>query len=328
MIIEELLNKYDLFHSSIIDDGKVKFNINYLPMGNVYISLVALINEEEKKYTIDTIDDDNFKYFCLPKILECFFSKNPNIHIRKIMGNSNQGTLVIQREDLCDCLIIRNCSTKIMNLAEDMYSSFCQINKEKDDSILIFDANRLYENYIKYNLLFDYAKYRKIIFKDAGEINKDNIFLLNIARYVYSFDDSSDLFNDVKNSFNDNDKVEEACEAFKANDYSDDNIYSKILLLAEFEMNNDVLIRSNGLIIEEADKAIAQGIEYFDDRYLSYWTNKQQELQDEELRKIALGFIEAYGIKEEVSSSLVNPNNHDKLLITTIKNIKNQKIVK
>ena len=69
-MVEELLNKYDLYHSSVISGGKIKFNINYLPDGNVYISLVALINDEEKKETFDTVDDEYFKNYYLPNILQ------------------------------------------------------------------------------------------------------------------------------------------------------------------------------------------------------------------------------------------------------------------
>ena len=99
-MVEELLNKYDLYHSSVISGGKIKFNINYLPDGNVYISLVALINDEEKKETFDTVDDEYFKNYYLPKILQRFFSKNVIVNIRKIMGSSSQGTIIIQRDDL------------------------------------------------------------------------------------------------------------------------------------------------------------------------------------------------------------------------------------
>ena len=85
-MVEELLSKYDLYHSSIINGGKIKFNINYLPEGNIYISLVALINDEEIKYSFDILDDDNFKNVYLPKIIQRFLSKNVKVQIRKIMG--------------------------------------------------------------------------------------------------------------------------------------------------------------------------------------------------------------------------------------------------
>ena len=330
MIMDELLNKYDIYHSSIINGGKIKFNINYLPAGNIYVSLVALINNVEKKYTADFLDNDEFKNIYLPKILEYFFSKNNHIHIRKIMGNSKQGTLVVQREDLSDSLIIRNCSIKVMEIVETVYKSYTYLNTDKTDSTIVFDENSFqYDNYLKYNILFDYAKYKRIIIDDSGEIDKDILFLLNIARYAYSIEgvELSKALDEVKKIFEDNDKVAETCDLFKTNDYSDDSIFSRILTLAEFEKNNDTLILNNKVAVEEADKACKEGINYFDNSFITYWTNKLKEYEKSgniELQNICKDYIES----RDLSSNTFNTpkiSYEDRNLIARLKRISEEK---
>ena len=128
-MLEELLEKYDLLHSSIICGGKEKLNINYILDGKVYISLVALIKGEEKKFSYDFDDNDNFKNFVVPKILERFISKNVSIEIRRIMGSDSVGTLVVERKDGKDSLIIRNCSKEVMDFAEYFLNSLLKVNE-------------------------------------------------------------------------------------------------------------------------------------------------------------------------------------------------------
>ena len=332
MIMEELLNKYDVYHSSIVNGGKIKFNINYLPLGNVYISLVALINGEEKKYTVDFLDDNDFKNVYLPKILEHFFSKNKEVHIRKIMGNSTHGTLVVQREDLSDCLIIRNCSIKTMNLVESIYKSYTYINADKVDASLLFDENSFqYDNYLKYNIIYDYSKYRRILFNEKGEIDKDLLFLLNIARYAYSIETIplKESLDEVEKIFEGNEKVVETCDLFQANDYSDDSIFSRILSLAEFEKHNDTLILNNKEIVEEADKACKEGINYFDDSFVKYWNKKFKEYEkskNKESQDICKAFIDSHDLSDNTFTVPVYANNgKDKELISKIKEINKNK---
>ena len=331
-MMEELLNKYDIYHSSIVNGGKIKLNINYLPLGNVYISLVALIDDDEKKYTIDFVDNDDFKNIYLPKILEYFFSKNRDVHIRKIMGNSNQGTMVVQREDLLDCLIIRNCSLQTMELVEALHNAFMFLNKNRVDSTIIFDEkNNQYENYLKYNVLYDYSKYKRILLDDSGEIDKDILFLLNIARYAYSIDhvELMEALEEVEKIFEGNEKVAETCDLFQANNYSDDSIFSRILNLAEFEKNNDDTISENKLIVDEIDKAYEQGIGYFDSNYFDYWTKKQEEYAkagNEQLSIICKELLSYHDLSNRLLSfpeTKVMPK--DKEIISSIKEISNRK---
>lgn len=331
-MVEELLSKYDLYHSSVISGGKIKFNINYLPEGSVYISLVALINGEEKKQSLDTIDDDNFKNYYLPKILERFFSKNIKVQIRKIMGNSEQGTIIIQRNDLKDSLIIRNCSVSVMELAELLQKCYSYISNYRVDSMIIFNDEYLkYDNYIKYNVLFDYASYKNKVYNGSQEIENDSLLLLNIARYAYTFEElnSDDVWEEVKKSFTDNEKVIELCDLFKSNDYSEENDYTKSLCLAEFEKNNDMLIQVNELAVDEAVNACNQGVTFFDNSFIDYFSNKQKEYEDnanEELQAIAIDYLDCRDLFENVTYlSKENTNKSDNVIVSKIKKIKEEK---
>ena len=331
-MVEELLSKYDLYHSSVISGGKIKFNINYLPEGSVYISLVALINGEEKKQSLDTIDDDNFKNYYLPKILERFFSKNIKVQIRKIMGNSEQGTIIIQRNDLKDSLIIRNCSVSVMELAELLQKCYSYISNYRVDSMIIFNDEYLkYDNYIKYNVLFDYASYKNKVYNGSQEIENDSLLLLNIARYAYTFEElnSDDVWEEVKKSFTDNEKVIELCDLFKSNDYSEENDYTNVLCLAEYEKNNDMLIQVNDLAVDEAVNACNQGVTFFDNSFIDYFSNKQKEYEDnanEELQAIAIDYLDCRDLFENVTYlSKENTNKSDNVIVSKIKKIKEEK---
>ncbi len=333
MMVEELLNRYDLYHSSIISGGKIKLNINYLPDGNVYVSLVALINDEEKKYTLDTLDDDNLKNYYLPKIVQTFLAKNVKVQIRKIMGNSNQGTIIVQRRDLKDSLIIRNCSVEVMDLIELLAECYRYISNINTDSMIIFNEDyRAYDNYIKYNILFDYAKYKKNLFGEATELTQDQLLVLNIARYAYSLEEAEveDIWEEVKKSFADNTKVIEICDLFKSLDYNDENEYTRALVLAEYEKNNDMLIQSNDVIEGEALEACINNVRFFDNSYLDYWNNKQKEYEssaENELQAICIDFINARDLFEEVKAvaPVLPKNNKDKILVSKIKKIKEEK---
>ena len=335
MMVEELLEKYDLYHSSILNGGKIKLNINYLPEGNIYISLVALINDDEKKYTMDALDNDDFINYYLPKILQRFFSKNVKVQIRKIMGNSEQGTIIIQRKDLKDSLIIRNCSIRVMEIVDLLHDCFRYISNERNDSMIIFDEGyREIDNYIKYNILFDYAKYKRAIYDETNNIYSEDLLFLNIARYAFTFDDLEvdDVWEEVKKCFNGNNKVIEICDLFKTNDFNEINIYSKALALAEYEKNNDMLIQCNQTIVDEAFKACNENVKFFDDSYLDYWINKQVEYEmvaSEELQAICIDFIDAHdlfsNVEYETPVKEKGKNNNDKVLISKIKKIKDDK---
>ena len=331
-MVEELLNKYDLYHSSVISGGKIKFNINYLPGGNVYISLVALINDDEMKATVDAVDDDDFKNFYLPKIIQRFFSKNVLVKIRKIMGNSTQGTIIIQRNDLKDSLIIRNCSIDVMNMVELLHNCFNYISNHKVDSLILFDeAYRQTDNYIKYNILFDYAYYKNKVFNNTYELDKDELLLLNIARFAYTYDDLDieNVWDEVKKTFPENERVIELCEEFKKNDYKEDNAYTRALTLAEYEKNNDMLIQSNRYIVEEADRACKTGLNFFNNSYLLYWADKQKESKreaNEGLEAICIDFVDAHDLfKGSRHIEKAAPKKSNKDLISRIKQIKEEK---
>lgn len=312
-MIEKLLKKYDLYHSSIINGGNLKFNINYLPGEKIYISLVLSYNDKDEKYSLDLDNSNDFKNIYLPKIVERFLSKNIKVILRKVMGNIDQGTLIIQRSDLKDYLIIRNCKKDIMDFVELLQKCFNYMSNTKNDSMVIFkEEYRDYDDYMKYNILYDYAIYKSGLYDD-NNISQDNLLILNIARFAYSNEDK-DVWDNIKKSYIDNDKVFKICNGFKNNNFDRENIYTKSLILAEFEKNNDVLIHSNKTAVNEAMEAVKNNISYFDKNFLEYWRNKQQEYSkttNEEKEAISIDFLKsvdaskARNKKNDVISKLI-----------------------
>jgi len=322
-VIEELLEKYDLYHSSIICGGNVKFNINYLPGGKIYISLIFLYREKEEKYSCDLDDNHEFRNIFLPKIVERFLAKNVKVAVRKIMGKADQGTLIIQRSSLKDYLIIRNCKKDVMDFIELLHKCFNYMSNTKNDSMIIFNEEyRDYDDYMKYNILFDYAVYKNNYYNGKNEVNDDELLLLNIARYAYSFEED-DIWGKIKNDYKDNKNVSNICDSFMNCRFDINNSYTKALTLAEFEKNNDILIHSNEVAINEALDAVKNKISYFDDNFLDYWREKQLEYYkstDEEKQAISIDFINSIDTNKsksnrDVISELIKIKNEKKLNI-------------
>lgn len=351
-MLMDLLNEYDLYHSSIINGGKVKLNINYLYDGKVYVSLLALINGEEKKSSYDFEVDEEFSSYVLPKILQRFIVKNPGINKRRIMGNKKYGTVIVQRKDALDSLVIRNCSIEVMDMVDNFNISMNEINSINPllDSTIIFEENthQDYDNYLKYNIIFDYANYRTNFFKEIfydsmSEINKrveeddnkEQMLLLNIARYAYTFEgNEGNVWEDIKKSYPDNEKVSGICDSFASLNYAEDNLYVKALVLAEYEKNNDYLLHSNTPIVEEALTACEQSVSFFNNSYERYWNDREKyyaSILDGNHQAICIDFIDAYDINENKHIEAKNRidytkslNNDD--LIDKLKNIRNEKL--
>ena len=285
---EELLREYDLFHTTLIYGGVIKFNINYLNNKKVYVSLVGLINNVETNSRYDFDNDEEFKSFVLPKIIERFLSKNYGIKSRRIMGNDENGTLIVDRNDGKDTLVIRNCSKEVMNVVDKFISalnSLNDVNYYHSNKIIIDEnSNEVYENYIKYNLLFDYAYYRNNYLKSnsslASDIEKsikdedddstNKLLVLNIARYAYMFEGNQkeNLWDEIKETYKDKEAVKKICDAFKDIENQEDPKYKDALVLAEFEKNNDQFLHTSDHILELAEEAVREGVNFFDDSYV------------------------------------------------------------
>ncbi len=351
-MLEELLSKYDLAHSSIISGGKVNFNINFLLDNKVYISINNLINNIEKKSPFDFSNNENFINFDLPKIFQRFISKNPSLNIRKIMANDSQGTIVLERKDGKDSLVVRNCTIKIMILIDKLLSSYnniSNVDKTKQDAILFTESSYNYfNNYIKYNIIFDYANYRVSYFKstnnkvietnvkkafDDNETNNDSndLLILNIARYAYTFNTlNNNIWDEIIEKYKDNEKVIEICNIFKNEKFEEYTIYNKSLLLAEYEKDNDILLNNEELAVEEALEACNKNINYFDDSYLKWWDEKQEHyssILDRAREAICLEFKDSYGVNNRKNKEDGNMEKEDKKesLISKFKEIKRQK---
>lgn len=319
-MIEKLLKKYDLYHSSIISLGNVKFNINYLPGEKIYISLVLSYCDKEQKYSLDMDNSDDFKNIYLAKIVERFLSKNVKVNVRTIMGNATQGTLIIQRHDLKDYLIIRNCKKDVMDFVLLLQKCFNYMSNTKNDSMILFNEEyRDYDDYMKYNILFDYAMYKNALYDGKDEVKDDELLLLNIARYAYSFEEDN-IWENIKSIYKDNKNVCDICDQFKNLNFEEENIYTKALVLAEFEKNNDILIHSNEVAVNEALEAVKNNVNYFDENFIDYWRAKQLEYYkttDEEKQAVSIDFLKT------VDSSKIKTKKLD--IISKLKEIKENK---
>lgn len=350
-MVEELLNKYDLLHASLICGGKVTFNINFLNDDKVYISLVVLFNNEEEKYSYDFINDEEFQKFVLPKIFQRFLTKNVSINIRKIMGNDSFGTLIVQRKDLKDSLVLRNCSLDNMDLLELLYESLqdiSNVNLSLDSKIIFYeDTHQQYDDYIKYNIAFDYADYKTKFFgenddsyvkqyaKENEDLNdSDELLILNIARYAYTFEnlEFKNVWEEIEENYKDNEKVLEICSLFKKNNIEEENIYTKALILAEYEKNNDLFLHYNDAVVEEAMEACNKLVNFFTSSYLTYWNSKAkyyESILDSKRQAICIDFVDAYDLKNKKHVDLKNKLSDSpkgKSVIEKLKKIRDEKV--
>lgn len=350
-MVEELLNKYDLLHASLICGGKVTFNVNFLNDNKVYVSLVVLFNKEEKKYSYDFINDEEFQKFVLPKIFQRFLSKNVSVNVRKVMGNDSYGTLIVQRKDLKDSLILRNCSLDNMDLLELLSLSLKEISNVNLslDSKIIFnkDTHQQYDDYMKYNIAFDYANYKIKFFgendsssikqyvKENEELNdSDELLILNIARYAYTFEnlEFKNVWEEIEDNYKDNQKVLEICSLFKNNNIEEENIYTKALILAEYEKNNDLFLHYNDAVVLEAFEACNKQVNFFNGSYLTYWNSKAkyyESILDSQRQALCIDFIDAYDLKNKKHVELKNKlphTNKGRSIINNLKKIRDEKI--
>ncbi|MBR4672513.1 MAG: hypothetical protein IKO78_04845 [Bacilli bacterium] len=324
-LADNLLKEYDLYHNSLIFGGKIKFNINYLFDGKVYISLVGLIGDVERKSTYDFENNDYFNKVVLPKIIERFLSKNVGIKARRIMGNDENGTYIVERADSKDSLIIRNCSKEVMDTSDRFIKALSNLNDfdySNNKRIIIEEnSNLLYDNYMKYNLIFDYAQYKNAYFKsnstlafdiessinDEEDVSALQLLILNIARYAYMFEGNAkeNLWDEIKSTYKDQKAVEDICDNFKELDLSEDSLYADALMLAEFEKNHDMFLHNNDAIVQEAIAAVESGVNYFDESYDTYFTKKQEyysSILDTQREIVCLDFLDSHSLGETLRS--------------------------
>ena len=325
-MVEGLLKEYDLYHSSLLYGGKITFNINYLNDGNVYVSLVGLIKGEEKKTTCDFENNNDFNRTILPKIVERFLSKNVGVKARKVMASDETGTFIIENSSGKDSLIIRNCSIDIMEISQRLIKALDNLNDfdygGEKRIIIQSDSNEIYDNYMKYNLVYDYATYRSLYFKADSNLaldieksingeDEDNsgvqLLVLNIARYAYMFagSEKENLWDEIKNVYKGKKAVEEICDAFKNLTIDEDSVYMDALVLAEFEKNHDMFLHNNDNLVQEASFAILEGTSFFNNSYVDYFKKKQEyysNIMDTQHEIICLDFIDSHSIGYNLQS--------------------------
>ena len=150
--LDEILLKYDIYHSSIINGGKVQLSINYNQDNSVKISLVRLFNNKIDKMEYSFINDDTFINCYFPKIAIRFFTKNSNLNKRTIMGTSNSGTYYVERGDDKESLTVINCPLYIMDFLKSIEEESKKLKANRSFSgINIFLPSE--EKYVRYIVL-------------------------------------------------------------------------------------------------------------------------------------------------------------------------------
>ncbi len=336
-MLENLLKEYDLLHSSIINGGKVQFNINYLLDSKVYISLVGLLNGEEKKASYDFQNDEEFKFFVLPKILQRFLSKNLDLKVRKIMGTSSSGTMILESQSSKDKLVIRNCTTDVMDLADKLNQTFKSVSdlETNDNKKIILDEgiDLQLQTYMKYNIIFDYATYKNDFFsslENDEETNKEQMLILNIARYATTFKHETPVWQEIIESYKDNEKVSEICNQFKSATNDDESMYTKALILAEYEKDNDLLIHNSNEEVDLALQACELSINLYNDSYPVYWRDKERYYSgafDTKHQTMCLEFYVSRDLRKKDLKSIevANRITRNKNIVGKLKKIKKDK---
>lgn len=356
--LEEILNTYDNYHSSIIEGNISDLSINYRGNNSVDISLTLKVNKEETNKLTNVFKDDfEFNTYILPKIITSFLTKNNELTRRIIMGTKEFGNLILSRLDNKENLVIRNCSKRVMSMIENLEEANKNLKViKKNDIIDLDDSDDHYENYLGYNIALDYAKYRldfldnygKANFFDAttsksyldtenrtNEKNLDNLILLDIARYAYKMGIDTNntinysVFDEISEIYNSDEKIKEMCELFKSIDLSKNSMAKNALICAEFERNNEEYINDHIEIIKEALDAAANGVVYGNANSLSYWDGRRRYyrlLGNNESVKICNDFLNSHRLlinNEEKEKGVANMDTMKKpSLISELKNIK------
>lgn len=316
--LDEILTRYDNYHSSIIEDNKIEININFKTNKIIDVIIVLKKKDEVQKKVFDFKDDFDFNSCILPKIVQRFFSKNNSTQIKELMGTNERGNIIVTRTDNRESLIIRNCTIKVMKLIKK-FESICK--KTSANNVIELKLNDdVYEKYLNYNIALDYAKYRldfldsmgKANFFDLttsksflekenrnGEKNLDNLILLDIARYAYNMGidtqigKSYNVFDEIE-LYNNDEKIKELCKQFRKLDYTKDSIAKKALICAEYEKNNEIFINNNIKVINEAIEAAKSEVVYGNDNFLGYWDGRRRYynlIGNDELVKICNDFL-------------------------------------
>lgn len=342
--LEELLAGYDLSHSSIICDNKVEFNVNYKKDNEVEVLLKKnKINQGTYKFK----NDFDFNSCVLPKIFQVFLTKNGDLSKRTIMGTDDCGTLVIDRIDGRESLIIRNCSKDVMNLFESLENAYSNLKESlsKNQMSVLGYENELYTKYIACNIALDYAKYisdfmddedfnpnaRKSYLENLNVDNFDdinNLIILDIARYAYSigFGSFEEVWSELSNHF-DNEKIKEVVTTFSKISFDENSVFTDALICAEYELYNESFINNNVAAIKEAIESVECDATYSGSNFLQYWDGRRRYydlLGNNELVKICSDFLSCNRLildkeKEEMGVKKVRRES----LVSKLKNVKN-----
>jgi len=349
-ILDEILFKYDIYHSSIIIGSKVQLSINYNQDSHIKVSLVRVFNNKTDKIEYSFVNDDNFSNSIFPKIIMRFFTKNSNLNKRTIMGTSESGTYYVERGDNKESLTVRNCPLSIMEILKmfEEESKKLKANGSFSGINIFTPEEEKYVRYMKFNIALVYANYRKNFIDRYGksnffdistrksflekenrenEPNLENLIILDLARLAYKLGAGLNTFSnynvweEIKKMYETDEYIVTLCDKFRTLTYDDDNIFLRALICADYERYKEGFIYENKKIIEEALIAIANGVSNSNENFIKYFSARVKYynlLKNNELEDICNGFL--------ISDKLISKDVH-KMNEEVIKKSKKESII-
>lgn len=310
--LETLFHKYDMYHSSIINNDNIALCLDLKKDNYIYITI-------SKNGVISSVRhilpfDFDFLTRIFPKILVHFFSKNINIIKRIIKGSKLNGNLILTRNDQKEMLVLRNFPVNMMDIIAKFEENFNLLNKNPIRDININSVeNEKYVKYISHNIALQYAKYRVEFLGDLDDFDSfddikflekrnrenkeeiENLVILDLARYAYNLGiNDQNVWNDIKKQYPDDDLIKRLCDDFNTFSYDVDDIYMKALICAEYENNNKTFMLNNVDIIHLALESAKNNALIFSSKFMEYWDSKKRYyklLGNDEYVKICNDFL-------------------------------------
>lgn len=348
--LDELLLRYDIYHSSVRYGNKVVININYKAKDTVDVVVSKVKSGRKKDTTSCHLQDDfNFRSSVLPKLLQHFFSKNTKFVVHDVMGTKDRGTRSVTTIDENESLVIRNCTNEVMELVGNISSVIDLSRKVYNSNIIKIDSQvkESLRHYIFCNMAMDYAKYREDFIDDNGyanffslitrksyllDVNRTNdeigvnLTILEVARLGYSLGYENNLkaktsvWEEIKERYRGDLLILKICDEFITLQENRDTIYNKALTCAEFENKNEDFIMGHQDLIKEALSAVKNKIFSTRGGFVEYWDKRRREYANSKnsiCEKICTDFMN--------SQRLILVNKSDDKNIEVLEDVKEDK---
>ncbi len=323
--LDELLLRYDNYHSSIRYGSKIEVNINYKKNNLVELTLNKIKNNRKIGRLVYSFSCDfNYRSYIFPRFFEHFFAKSKNFSFENLK-EENKNIISTVNGDIT--LTFKNCPKEDLELVSYIYSMI-DLSRKIYNPIEINIENLMKEkikNYVYCNIAIDYGKYRanfigsnefsnifdlytrKSYLKGYNRTNDEigfNLTVLNVARLAYDLNVANTKLNgknavwdEIKEKYKKDSLIKKICDEFKNLQEDRNTLYNEALVCVEFEKNNEEFIVSHERLINEILDAVLCGaidgfgnfIEYFDKKRMYY-----KNINDSEREKICSDIIESY----------------------------------